>query len=173
MGKQQAILHVYDTLEDKFVYEGNTEGACDFLNIERHNLYVYVNKGNLYKYRYKITRVGTVTRCDLVSDETKKQICEDFKSRKYKMRELAEKYNLSTFSIDTILIKNGLKNPRRGVEIKIKDNPRETKAEKIDKGKVVALYKANWSIEKIADEFITTKEIMLEVIRELMKEGKI
>lgn len=165
----KSVIHIYDTKHNNdIVFEGDIDGVCDYFDMERHNVYQYVNNGNLYKYRYKFVRVGRKRPMLEIDEESERQLCEDYKNG-VRISQLVKKYGLTYFSTDTVLIRNGLKEPRLGVEIRENYKP----VAKIDKGKVVALLKAGWSIEKVAEEFITTRENIIEVVKELRKEGKI
>lgn len=142
------------------IYEGDIDGACFYLDIERHNIYNYIKRGKLYKEQYFIQKIdGRTTKPLKLTEEQEKEICKLYEECG-SMNRCHETFSITTHAVEVILIKHGLKEPKITVwQAKPKD--------KIDYGKVGALFKANWSIPKIADEFSTNNAIIIEILQEL------
>lgn len=147
------------TNHEEIVYEGNVEGLCYFLNIERHNIYNYIKSQKLYRHRYKIQVVDKrLTKPVILSKREEKEICDHF-AKIRNIQKTAERFSLSAHTVTAVLVRYGLKEPKYIWE----DRPKE----KIDYGKLRALYNANWSIPKIADEFNTSNKVVEEILQEI------
>lgn len=97
----------------------------------------------------------------LIPIDVELKVVADFKSNRFNGNDkaLTKEYNITINGLNKILIKHGLRS--------IEDTFKYTKKEDIDKGKLGALYRAGWSVQKIAEEFVARKETIQEIIDEM------
>lgn len=165
MGKKATIFKVYEG--DTLVFEGTAIEISTMYAMSLKSVWRYAKEKKLVLEKYLIvntsdkkgTYIADGVRKSRTSEDTEKKIIEDYKSNRFgNDKKLAEEYNISMNALNRVLVKYGLRT--------FEEIFHYTDKKRIDAGKVGALYRANWSIEKIADEFIAKPQTIREILED-------
>lgn len=155
MGRKVTIFKVYEG--NTLVFEGTAIDVSTKYAMNLKSVWKYAKEKKLVLEKYLI--VNTSDKKGRTSEDVEKKIVEDYKSNRFGNDiKLAEEYNISMNALNRVLVKYGLRT--------FEEIFHYTDKKRIDAGKVGALYKANWSIEKIADEFIAKPQTIREILED-------
>ena len=165
MGRKVTIFKVYEG--NTLVFEGTAIDVSTKYAMSLKSVWRYAKEKKLVLEKYLIvdtsdkkgTYIANDVRKGRTSEDVEKKIVEDYKSNRFgNDKKLAEEYNISMNALNRVLVKYGLRT--------FEEIFHYTDKKRIDVGKVGALYKANWSIEKIADEFIAKPQTIREILED-------